>query len=135
LQRRFSIFHYCLVVVHKFCCGLRGRYVDQSLVKFFSLKFNNVRPKLESSNSDTSIFWAYFFNFCYFAAQKVNIYGKFFELRPKDEFGLATPSVKNEKNVTKRWVDKVSFCHGNPMRFSNWMNCSEHITNNKNWPN
>ncbi len=46
-------------------------------------------PKLESRSSDFSILWDSS-DFCYFAAQKVYIFGKFFKLRLTDQFGLAT---------------------------------------------
>jgi hypothetical protein len=42
-------------------------------------------------------------------AQKVNILGKFSKLRPKNQFGLATPAMKNQiRNVKKvYWVRNV----------------------------
>jgi hypothetical protein len=47
-------------------------------------------------NGESAIFRYFgciFSGFCYNVAQKVNIFGKFSKMRPKDRFGLATPTI------------------------------------------
>ncbi len=48
-----------------------------------------LRPKLESRLSDFSIFWVYFFSFLLLSGPK----SQFSKLRPRDQFGLATPGI------------------------------------------
>jgi hypothetical protein len=49
----------------------------------------------QNSNLESAIFrfFGCISSRCYYAAQKVYIFGKFFKLRPTDQFGLATPDL------------------------------------------
>jgi hypothetical protein len=64
----------------------------------------NLRPKKNfcgpNSNQESASF-RYFgcisSGFCYHAARKAYNFGKIFKLRPKDQFGFATPDLKDMK--------------------------------------
>jgi hypothetical protein len=55
-------------------------------------KKNFLRPNFGSKVSDFSMFWMISPRFHQNAAQKVDIFGNFFPMRPRDQFGLTTPA-------------------------------------------
>lgn len=51
----------------------------------------NLQPNLESRLAIFRHFWCFSSGFCYHVAQKASSFSKTFKLRPKSQFGLATP--------------------------------------------